>query len=70
MESRVYAEDPTKFMPSIGRVNTYIESNGSEITVYYDPMIAKLCTYNTNRKEALAHMHRFLLLSNKITYLY
>jgi propionyl-CoA carboxylase alpha chain len=65
-ESRVYAEDPTKFLPSIGRLNTYIEPKGgseircdsgivegSEITMYYDPMICKLCTYGPDRKSAL-----------------
>jgi len=69
IESRVYAEDPTKYLPSIGRLNTYIEPKsddvggsvrcdsgiveGSEISIYYDPMICKLCTFGETRKEAI-----------------
>jgi propionyl-CoA carboxylase alpha chain len=69
IESRVYAEDPTKYLPSIGTLTTYIEPKtsetvrcdsgvveGSEISVYYDPMICKLCTYGQDRAEALKHM--------------
>src|SRR3546814_1065216 len=55
IESRVYAEDPYRhFLPSIGRVTRYAppaEENGvrvdtgivegSEISMFYDPMIAK-----------------------------
>jgi propionyl-CoA carboxylase alpha chain len=68
-EARVYAEDPTRgFLPSIGRLTTYIEPKsgpsegvrcdtgvvqGSEISMYYDPMICKLCTYAPTRQEAL-----------------
>jgi len=70
VESRVYAEDPFRnFMPSIGRlvrykapaetanvrVDTGIEE-GSEVSMYYDPMIAKLVTYGETRDEALEHM--------------
>ena len=70
METRVYAEDPFRnFMPSIGRlvryqppeesdnvrVDTGIEE-GSEVSMYYDPMIAKLVTYGKDRNEALQHM--------------
>jgi propionyl-CoA carboxylase alpha chain len=68
-ESRVYAEDPTKFLPSIGTLVKYIEPQGgheircdsgvregSEISVYYDPMICKLCTYGADRTEALRVM--------------
>ena len=74
METRVYAEDPTKFLPSIGRLTRYVEpstadgnvrvesgiSEGSEISVYYDPMIAKLVTYGKDRTEALARMRSAL----------
>jgi propionyl-CoA carboxylase alpha chain len=70
IESRVYAEDPFRnFMPSIGRLNRYQapEENehvrvdtgiveGSEVSMYYDPMIAKLITYGADRTEALAQM--------------
>ena len=74
MESRVYAEDPLRgFLPSIGRVVNYSppeESEnvrvdtgiyeGSEISMYYDPMIAKLITYGENRDQAIQHMRQAL----------
>jgi len=70
VECRVYAEDPFRnFMPSIGRLSRYkppTESanvrvdtgieEGSEVSMYYDPMIAKLVTYGADRNEALEHM--------------
>jgi propionyl-CoA carboxylase alpha chain len=70
IETRVYAEDPFRnFMPSIGRLVRYMapEENdnvrvdtgieeGSEVSMYYDPMIAKLITYGADRNEALSHM--------------
>jgi propionyl-CoA carboxylase alpha chain len=70
IETRVYAEDPFRnFLPSIGRlvryqppeehahvrVDTGIEE-GSEVSMFYDPMIAKLVTYGENRDAAIAHM--------------
>ncbi len=74
MESRIYAEDPFRgFLPSIGRLVKYRapEENdqvrvdtgvyeGSEISMYYDPMIAKLITYGGDRKEAIAKMRHAL----------
>jgi propionyl-CoA carboxylase alpha chain len=74
VETRVYAEDPFRnFMPSIGRlvryqapeetenvrVDTGIEE-GSEVSMYYDPMIAKLITYGKDRNEAMGHMSEAL----------
>lgn len=73
-ESRVYAEDPSRgFLPSSGRVNLYIEPEesenvrvdtgiyeGGEVSMFYDPMIAKLCSYGKNRKEAIDHMSQAL----------
>merc|ERR1712167_398086 len=68
IESRVYAEDPFKgFLPSIGKLHKYIEplpfdsnvrsdsgiKEGSEISIYYDPMICKLICYGKDRKAAL-----------------
>jgi propionyl-CoA carboxylase alpha chain len=66
-EYRVYAEDPSrKFLPSIGFLQKYKEptaheniridtgvQEGSEISMYYDPMISKLITWGKDRKEAL-----------------
>ena len=70
VETRVYAEDPFRnFMPSIGRLSRYIPPQetanvrvdtgireGSEVSMFYDPMIAKLITYGKDRNEALEHM--------------
>ncbi len=69
MESRLYAEDPYRgFLPSIGRLSRYQVptgkkvrvdtgvTEGSEITMFYDPMIAKLVTYGKDRDEAIAEM--------------
>ncbi|CAH8825059.1 unnamed protein product [Trichobilharzia szidati] len=74
-ECRVYAEDPYKAfgLPSIGRLSSYIEplhipnvrcdsgiSEGSEISIYYDPMICKLVTYGPDRQSALNTMAKAL----------
>ncbi|XP_053730256.1 propionyl-CoA carboxylase alpha chain, mitochondrial [Synchiropus splendidus] len=75
VESRVYAEDPYKSfgLPSIGRLSQYQEpldlsnvrvdsgiQEGSDISIYYDPMISKLVTYGATRAEALAKMEEAL----------
>lgn len=74
-ESRVYAEDPKLFLPSIGRLQKYVEPlepgnseircdsgirEGSEISIYYDPLICKLCTHGPNRQAALNQMRKAL----------
>ena len=41
------------------RVDTGIMEN-SEISIYYDPMIAKLITYGADRNEAIEHMRHAL----------
>ena len=70
IECRIYAEDPVRdFMPSIGRLVRYREPEasetvrvdsgvfeGGEISMYYDPMIAKLITHSTDRESATAAM--------------
>ncbi|HSH40817.1 MAG TPA: biotin/lipoyl-containing protein, partial [Arenicellales bacterium] len=70
IESRVYAEDPLReFMPSIGRVVRYQPPDegpgvrvdtgvfeGGEVSMYYDPMIAKLITHGRDRKAAVDAM--------------
>ena len=74
LESRVYAEDPYRtFLPSTGRLVRYIPpeetknvrvdtgvQEGGEISVFYDPMIAKLCSWGKTRKEATKHMRAAL----------
>jgi 3-methylcrotonyl-CoA carboxylase alpha subunit len=72
VEARICAEDPdNNFMPSTGhlpyvsfpaadiRVETGIES-GSEVTPYYDSMLAKLIAYADTRDEALDKLSRAL----------
>jgi propionyl-CoA carboxylase alpha chain len=69
IEARVYAEDPLRgFLPSIGRLSRYrppagegvrVDTGvyeGSEISMFYDPMIAKLITYGTTRPQATKRM--------------
>ncbi|MCP5425236.1 MAG: acetyl/propionyl/methylcrotonyl-CoA carboxylase subunit alpha [Gammaproteobacteria bacterium] len=70
IEARVYAEDPFRnFLPSVGRLARYMpppESDtvrvdtgvieGGEVSMYYDPMIAKVITYGSDRNQAIAQM--------------
>src|SRR5579862_3267073 len=62
MEARIYAEDPSRgFLPSTGRLVRYLPPSGdgvrvddgvyegAEISVYYDPMIAKLAVWAPDR---------------------
>ena len=69
IECRIYAEDSSRnFLPSIGRLTRYIEpmgkntridsgvEEGSEISMFYDPMISKLCTHTKSRKETISEM--------------
>jgi acetyl-CoA carboxylase, biotin carboxylase subunit len=71
VEIRVYAEDPANnFLPDIGKLQTYKRPQGPGIRVddgfeqgmdipfYYDPMIAKLICYDTNRERAIEKMIR------------
>lgn len=69
MEVRVYAEDPmNNFLPSIGNLERYRPpvgegirvddgfTEGMDVPIYYDPMIAKLITYGKTRGEAIQRM--------------
>jgi propionyl-CoA carboxylase alpha chain len=66
IEARIYAEDPTRnFLPSIGRLVRYLPpageglrldagvAEGTEISVYYDPMMAKLVAFGRDRDTAI-----------------
>jgi propionyl-CoA carboxylase alpha chain len=67
IENRVYAEDPYRgFLPSTGRLVRYQPPRakegvrvddgvfeGGEVSMFYDPMIAKLITYGDTREEAI-----------------
>ncbi|MDF2559995.1 MAG: acetyl/propionyl-CoA carboxylase subuit alpha [Microbacterium sp.] len=71
VEARVYAESPERgFLPSTGtvllfdspdgvRVDAAIET-GSEVTGFYDPMIAKVIAFAENRATALAKLDEAL----------
>jgi acetyl/propionyl-CoA carboxylase alpha subunit len=70
IEARLYAEDPTNdFLPSTGvlhvwqppetsgglRVDSGVEE-GSEIGVYYDPLLAKIIAHGPDRASAIRHL--------------
>ncbi len=70
IETRIYAEDPYRdFMPSIGRVSKYCVPDhldfiridtgieeGSDVSIFYDPMIAKLIAYGEDREKSIDRM--------------
>ena len=74
MECRITSEDPANgFLPSTGRID-YLHlptgpgvrwdggiEQGSEVSLHYDPMLAKLIVHAPNRALAIARMHRALL---------
>ncbi len=73
MECRIYAEDPDKnFMPSPGKI-TFLRTpagpgvrddsgvyEGSEVPMFYDPMISKLSTWGPTREAAIRRMRAAL----------
>ncbi len=69
IECRIYAEDPTGgFLPAIGPVLRTVEPagpgvrvdagvvSGDQVTIHYDPMIAKLIVLAENRADAIRKM--------------
>lgn len=73
LECRIYAEDSSNnFLPSTGKILKYNEPNGigvrvdsgfsegSEISIYYDPMIAKLICWDKTRELTINRMKRTL----------
>jgi acetyl-CoA carboxylase biotin carboxylase subunit len=73
IECRITAEDPfNNFLPSTG-VITYLKEptgpgvrvesslyRGGEVSLFYDPMVAKLIAWGENRAEAILRMRRAL----------
>lgn len=74
IECRICAEDPTRgFLPSSGRITEYAEPPknshvridtgvypGGEVSMFYDSMIAKLCTHHDTREQTLESMRTAL----------
>jgi len=89
VEARVYAEDPERgFLPSTGRLTRYVPPDlsdsvrfengveeGDEVSVFYDPMIAKVVTHGPDRETAIARsvmaLDSFVIrgVSNNISFL-
>jgi urea carboxylase len=71
IQVRLYAEDPSRnFRPSSGllscvvlpegpRVDTWIET-GSEVSAFYDPLLAKIIVHGPTRESALAQLETAL----------
>jgi 3-methylcrotonyl-CoA carboxylase alpha subunit len=74
IEARIYAEDPARdFLPSTGRLHhlrtphesahVRIDSGvrqGDEVSIHYDPMIAKLIVWDSDRNAAIRRMRTAL----------
>jgi acetyl-CoA carboxylase biotin carboxylase subunit len=71
MECRVYAEDPeNNFFPSPGTIRDLSEPQGPgvrldsgvykgwQVPIHYDPLIAKLVTFGSDRHQAIQRMRR------------
>ncbi|MEP7329796.1 MAG: biotin carboxylase [Betaproteobacteria bacterium] len=66
IQLRIYAEDPVRFIPSPGVLETFVlpegpglrvetgYAAGCKVTPYYDPMLAKLIVKDANRSQAIA----------------
>jgi acetyl-CoA carboxylase biotin carboxylase subunit len=73
MECRINAEDPENFIPSPGKISTFIVPGGPGIRVdtaafsgwvvpaHYDSLIAKVVAHGQNREEAVLRMRRALM---------
>lgn len=73
IECRISAEDPyNNFLPQAGRVTNLLEPTGPgvrlesgiyagwEVSLYYDPLLAKLVVWGDTRPEAILRMRRAL----------
>lgn len=74
IECRVYAEDPdNNFLPSPGKITRLRLPHGpgvrddggvyegSEVSIFYDPMISKFAVFGKDRAEAIDRMRRALM---------
>ena len=74
VEARIYAEDPSReFLPSTGRLRHFktpsasphirIDTGvrqGDEVSIHYDPMIAKLIVWDNDRNAAIRRLRQAL----------
>ncbi len=72
IECRVYAEDPSTFLPSPGTIETLVVPSGpgvrddggaypgATLSSYYDPLISKLSVWAPTRAQAVSRMKRAL----------
>lgn len=70
MEARIYAEDPFRsFLPSVGHLTRFRPpresarirvdsgvSEGREVSIHYDPMMAKLIAFGNDRDECISEL--------------
>ncbi|MCB9452571.1 MAG: biotin/lipoyl-binding protein [Anaerolineaceae bacterium] len=86
IEARIYAEDPAnEFLPVIGKILHWHEPDevrvdsgvrsGDTVSVYYDPMLAKIIAYGEHREGAIRRLDyalsqlQFLGLRNNVAFL-
>ncbi|MGV1037690.1 MAG: acetyl-CoA carboxylase biotin carboxylase subunit [Candidatus Nanopelagicales bacterium] len=72
IEFRIYAEDPQRFLPGPGTITEWVEPSGdgirvdsgyqegSVVTPFYDPLLAKLVVHGRDRAAALARAQEAL----------
>ena len=73
IEARIYAEDPESgFLPSTGKIETWIPPDGpgirvdsgirekDEVSIDFDPMLAKLIVHGPDRKSAIRRLQTAL----------
>jgi geranyl-CoA carboxylase alpha subunit len=73
IEARVYAEDPAQgYLPATGTLALWREphdqgvrvdagvNTGDTISIYYDPLVAKISAHGSNRNEAIRRLERAL----------
>ena len=72
LECRIYAEDPETYLPAPGKVTGVVWPAGpgvrvdagidahSTVPMAYDPLVAKLCTWGSDRAQAIRRMRRAL----------
>ncbi len=73
IEARIYAEDPDeRFMPSPGHITHLRAASGpgvrddggltapGEVPIYYDPLVAKLIAWGSDRGQSIARLARAL----------